>query len=280
VLGPLNTQTKLLSSNGLNQYRINCKYWTTTILSDSNLGDCDPYPIAYETKSIHEHLITLEGNALTERMKSWYDFLSFEGSDASELEESYLHELLIMLSGNDDESLCFSNFNKSSSVDVDASITKLSFPAYSIWNLSNVAKKKDKEKDSIKYPFFKLGQSLLEILSFQIVVSAWLSGLTCNFVIKGVQVIVQHAYLETLENDSISHPAHSCLKYLQYMNIDLIQCIDKAFELGIASQDNSGVLLSMVEAKPIKPPTTNDPIIMNTIPNLPQLQSCGNFLHA
>ena len=281
VLGPLNAQTKLLSSSGLNRYRINCKYWTTTILSDSDLGDCDPYPIAYETKSIHEHLITLDGNVLTERMKSWHDFLTFEGSDANELEESYLHELLIMLAGNDDESLCFSNFSKSSSVDADASITKQSFPVYSIWNLSNAAKKKDKEKDSRKYPFFKLGQSLLEILSFQIVVSAWLSGLTCNFVIKGVQVIVQHAYLETLENDSISQPAHSCLKYLQYMNIDLIQCINKAFELGIASQDNSGVLLSMIEAKPIKSPTTNDRTMMNTtIPTLPQLQSCGNFLHA
>lgn len=280
VLGPLSAQTTLLSSIGLNQYRVSCKYWTTTILSDSDLGDCNPYPIAYETKSIHEHLITLDGNASTERMKSWHDFLTFEGSDANDLQESYLHELLIMLAGNDDESLCFSKFSKSSSIDVDASITKLSFPVYSIWNLSNAAKKKDKEKDSIKHPFFKLGQSLLEILSFQIVVSAWLSGLTCTFVIKGVQVIVQHAYLETLENDAASQPAHCCLKYLQYMNIDLLQCINKAFELGIASQDNSGVLLSMVEAKPIiiSPPTTNDPTminVVNTIPTLPQLQSCG-----
>lgn len=128
-----------------------------------------------------------------------------------------------------------------------------------------------------KHPLFKLGASLLQMLSFQIVVNGWLNGTMTNFVARGVQVIVQHAFLENVDGDLIpsSCPAHCCLKYLQCMSVDISQCIKKAFDQGVACQDTSGILLSMLESNNTKNILNSNNTIHTDIPNLPVLQSTG-----
>jgi hypothetical protein len=281
TLGPLskvntvafdkNLESSSSSSSISKAYLDQYMYWNSTVLSGDD--ECDPYPTVFEIRFLNDYLNSQKDVNMIERMRCSYDFLNSNLTD----DKSYFDELMLIISGINLASNPFLTFKGIDANDyhLDFSVIKKSFPAFSsdLWG---------QEKKHEKYPFFCLSDGYLEILSFQIVVSCWINQLTeSSFALKGIQTMVQHAYLENIEKRY--GPAHYCLKYLKDMNIDIMKCVQKAFDRAIQSQDSSnGVLLSIL-TKPLNSSSSSSDIESNynnnsnNIPNFPQFKSYGEF---
>lgn len=143
VLGPLDGPCNMLTEECLKRYRSRCKYWNDTVLSESDVGDCDPYPIAHEMKPILDKLASLPAHSeVTDSMIRWHDFLAFDIRDA-DLLDAYFQELLLMYTEEYESSSCYCSFSGSTVGDVDVTVSKVSFPAYAndIWNLPSMERR-------------------------------------------------------------------------------------------------------------------------------------------
>lgn len=124
--------------------------------------------------------------------------------------------------------------------------------------VSNKKKKAFKFQPEVLYPFVELGDRQLDVLTCQIIVSAHLTGADSLFVCRGVQILLQHAILHSLDsfarahvrkdikvairhqlNDTKQTYAHICLATLTQLNIDIEKTAQFASEY--ASNTKKGV---------------------------------------
>jgi hypothetical protein len=135
--------------------------------------------------------------------------------------------------------------------------------------LVSMASQVDQNRDNIDVAekAYLLGSSVLQLLSFRILICAHLRSQDCLFVIRGIQILSQHACLSNLQGEiplarkrkksdsngknddsekikkefefklSSSRIARQCLAYLEKMNVNVLRAV--RLSLILASTDST-----------------------------------------